>query len=314
MLKFEQLYYLYLVHRFNSVKIAAESIPVTPSAVSTAIHKLEKEIGISLLERTYRGIELTEPACKIAEAFGKVVEQMENVQKIIEQTNSKALDVQDKKHLTLYLSRGYYQGNLTDIFNMFEKFGIEVNVPDTSCGNERYLQFVNDDKNAVLLNFFTEPVDKILADYPNVRFIRIATSRPCVYCSKDYPLLSEDIKEITPKEVLKLPLLMFSEGYDLALPIFEMLETHGKPNIVGKYNNIAVLSAFLTKNKGVSVCSENYLVFWQHIGSMEDNSRVIPIKTEMRISVLVCYNKKLSEEIQKILQTIAKETVYAKHK
>lgn len=83
MLKFEQLYYLYLVHRFNSVKLAAESIPVTPSAVSTAIHKLEKEIGISLLERTYRGIELTEPACKIAEAFGKVVEQMENVQEII---------------------------------------------------------------------------------------------------------------------------------------------------------------------------------------------------------------------------------------
>lgn len=179
MLKFEQLYYLYLVHRFNSVKIAAESIPVTPSAVSTAIHKLENEIGISLLERTYRGIELTEPA----ESFGKVVEQMENVQKIIEQTNSKALDVRDKKHLTLYLSRGYYQGNLTDIFNVFEKFGIEVNIPDTSCGNERYLQFVNDDKNSVLLNFFTEPVDELLIKYPNVRFFRIATSKPCVYCA-----------------------------------------------------------------------------------------------------------------------------------
>ena len=95
---------------------------------------------------------------------------MENVQKIIEQTNSKALDVQDKKHLTLYLSRGYYQGNLTNIFNMFEKFGIEVNIPDTSCGNERYLQFVNDDKNAVLLNFFTEPADELLIKYPNVRF------------------------------------------------------------------------------------------------------------------------------------------------
>lgn len=91
MLKFEQLYYLYLVHRFNSVKLAAESIPVTPSAVSAAIHKLEKEIGISLLERTYRGIELTEPACKIAEAFGKVVEQMENVQKSLSKPTARHL-------------------------------------------------------------------------------------------------------------------------------------------------------------------------------------------------------------------------------
>ena len=224
MLKFEQLYYLYLVHRFNSVKLAAESIPVTPSAVSTAIHKLEKEIGISLLERTYRGIELTEPACKIAEAFGKVVEQMENVQKIIEQTNSKALDVQDKKHLTLYLSRGYYQGNLTDVIDRFENCGFGVNVPDIACGNERYLQFVNDDKNPILLNFFTEPADELLIKYPNVCFFRIATSKPCVYCAKDYPYIAQEVKEITPREVYKLPILLFSDGYDLVLSVLEMLE------------------------------------------------------------------------------------------
>lgn len=310
MLKFEQLYYLYLVHRFNSVKLAAESIPVTPSAVSTAIKKLEKETGITLLERTYRGIELTASARKIAEAINGVVEQMENVQEIIEEINQKSLNVKEKQRLNVYLSRGYYQGSLADVIDRFENCGFEVNVPDIACGNERYLQFVNDDKNSILLNFFTEPADELLVKYPNVRFLRIATSKPCVFCAKDYPYIAQEVKEITPREVCKLPILLFSDGYDLALSVLEMLEMHGKLNIVGRYNNIAVMSALMQKNKGISVASENYLLFKDRLEDIENYSRVIPIKSEMRLSVVLAFNKSMPLESQKVLQKMAKEIVH----
>lgn len=42
MLKLEPLLYLNRVYRFNSIKLAAESIPISPSTISSALHKLEK--------------------------------------------------------------------------------------------------------------------------------------------------------------------------------------------------------------------------------------------------------------------------------
>lgn len=309
MIKFEQLYYLYLVNHFNSIKLAAESIPVSPAAVSTAIHKLEKESELPLLNRTYRGIELTETAQKICSVMAKIVDNMDDIQKIVDDARHTEQDNSIPK-INFYFSRGYYQGSLVVVIDFFEKFGIEINAPDVSYGNEKYLQFVNDDENAVLLNFFAEPADELLLEYPNVCYHRLSTSRPCIYCAEDYPNIPPEVKEITPQEVCKLPILLFQEGYDLAMPILEMVEAYGKLNIVGKYNNITVMSAMIAKNKGVSVVAQDWLCFGDPaITAADIGARIIPIKTNMRISIIVCYNKKLPPKTQNLLKKICKEVV-----
>lgn len=311
MIKFEQLYYLYLVNHFNSIKLAAESIPVSPAAVSTALHKLEKELDIPLLNRTYRGIELTETAQKICSVMTRIVDDMENIQKIVDEAKMVEQEEMNPK-INFYFSRGYYQGSLAVVMDFFEKFGIEVNAPDVSYGNEKYLQFVNEDENAVLLNFFAEPADELLLEYPNVCYYRLSTSKPCIYCAKDYPYIAPEVKEITPQEVCKLPILMFQEGYDLALPILEMIESYGKLNIVGKYNNITVMTAMIMKNRGVSAVAQDWLYFGENVPT-DTGARIIPLKTKMRISIIICYNKKLPIETQNLLKKICKEIVCSSH-
>lgn len=307
MLKIEQLYYLHLVNRFGSIKLAAQSIPVTSAAVSTALHKLEDEIGLPLLERTYRGVELTSAAKEIASATEGVLKEMDKIEEIIARLKGESEPVTDNK-LNFYLSRGYYQGSLGKIFEFLEEMGFDANVPDISCGNEKYLELVSQDTDAALLNFFTEPAEDLLSQYPQVDYIKVATSRPCVFCSVNYPSIPSNMKEITPKEVCKLPILLFTEGYDLAMPICEMLEEHGKLNIVGKYSNVMVVSALLEKNKGISVSADIQPIF--STSSPEQSTmRDIPIKTDMRLSLILCYNKDISRKKYELLKKMAKNMV-----
>ena len=141
MLKLESLNYLYRIYKFNSVKLAAESIPVSPSTVSGAIHKLEREWEMPLLIRTYRGIELTESAKKIASSLEDLFLAVDKVEHIIaiEQTGITAMPKTDDK-LTLLLSRGWWQGAMQKILPYFLSKGIDVEVPDLNYDNDKYLK------------------------------------------------------------------------------------------------------------------------------------------------------------------------------
>ena len=309
MLKVEQLYYLHLVYRFGSIKLAAQSVPVTPSAISTAIHKLEDDTGLHLMERNYRSVELTAVAKEIAVATEDILKAIDHIDAIITKAKSEMGKKTDNK-LTLYLSRGYYQGGLSRIFEFMEKMGFDANVPDISCGNEKYLEFVSCDQDAVLMNFFQEPAEELLSQYPEVEYYKIVSLLPCVYCARNYPGIDEKIKEIAPQDVCKLPILLFTEGFDLAMPICEMLEENGKLNVIGKYSNITVMTALLEKCKGVSVSAE-IVPFFSMNSSGDVLMRAIPIKTDMRLSVIICYNKKIDEEKKELLKKMAKHIIGA---
>lgn len=72
MIKTEQLYYLTQVAKYNSINKAAEKLYMTNAALSTAMKQLEKECGYDILERTYRGVKLTEKG----KAVVKLAEQI----------------------------------------------------------------------------------------------------------------------------------------------------------------------------------------------------------------------------------------------
>ena len=307
MLKVEQLYYLYLVYRLGSIKLAAQSIPVTPSAVSTAIHKLEDDIGVNLMEHKYRSVELTAVAKEIAIATEDIFKTIEHIEAIITKTKGEMKSKADNK-LNFYLSRGYYQGGLSKIFEFLENMGFDANVPDISCGNEKYLEFVSQDKDAVLINFFKEPAEDLLEQYPEVEYYKILSLRPCVYCARNYSGIDEKIKEITPQDVCKLPILLFTEGFDLAMPICEMLEEYGELNLIGKYSNISVMTALLEKGKGVSVSTE-IVPFFSINTSGGLLMKTIPIKTDMRLALMVCYNKRIDDNKKELLKKMAKHIV-----
>lgn len=56
----DQLHYLIALSQNTSINAASLKLHITPQALSTAIKKLEEELGFSLLNRSFKGISLTD--------------------------------------------------------------------------------------------------------------------------------------------------------------------------------------------------------------------------------------------------------------
>ncbi len=302
MLKVEVLDYLYRVYRFNSIQLAAESIPVAPSTISSALHKLEKDWGITLLNRTYRGIELTESAQVIAKASVPLFMEMEKLEKIIAKEQG-IFEPQRAEKLTLFLPRGWWRGSAAQIFTYFQENNIDVILPDLLYTNEEYLRIIDKDKYAVLCNFFTEPAEDSFTGHPHIRFFKIFSSKPCIIAAANSTLVPAKIKEISLKEAARLPFLRYTEGIDQGLPIFNLLSKHGQLNIVHEVSNVSLLVSMIKCNKGVGLGTKSTL------GYTSDMLQFIPIRTDFRLSLLLCYHETLPEKLVDSLRQMHKELI-----
>jgi len=68
------------VSRHGSVIAAATSLGYTPSAVSQQIKRLERSVGVDLLERVGRGVILTEAGRQLVDEGGDVLTELERLQ------------------------------------------------------------------------------------------------------------------------------------------------------------------------------------------------------------------------------------------
>lgn len=80
MLDLNRLKALHAVSVYGSVGAAAEALMVTPSAISQQIAKLERETGATLLERSGRGVRLTDAAALLAEHAGRILALVETAE------------------------------------------------------------------------------------------------------------------------------------------------------------------------------------------------------------------------------------------
>ena len=248
------------------------------------------------MQRTYRGVELTEEAKQIARLSEDVFAKLEEIEAFIDQKKNIPVNNEIDNKVTVYMSRGWNQGAIGSIMSyMIDDLGLDPTFPDICSLNERYLKFVNDNKDCILFNFFTEPIDNLFEEFPEVENIKIKTSQPFLICSNNYPLVAKNRKDITPAEVCALPLLRFTEGYDQAMAIFEILEEYGKVNIVANFSHINMLIAMLKNNKEVSLGTNIELISNRETYELlVDQMRFIPILTRMRLTLTFCYNRHIS--------------------
>ncbi|MEU0563987.1 LysR family transcriptional regulator [Nonomuraea sp. NPDC005983] len=80
MLDLNRLKALHAVHVYGSVGAAADALMVTPSAVSQQIAKLERETGARLMERSGRGVRLTDAAGLLAEHAERILALVETAE------------------------------------------------------------------------------------------------------------------------------------------------------------------------------------------------------------------------------------------
>src|ERR1700755_1737801 len=71
-LRFGDLITFLTVHRCGAIPAAARALQVTPSQVSKAVHRLERQLGCKLLSRSTRGV-------IVSDAGRRLIPQLEEV-------------------------------------------------------------------------------------------------------------------------------------------------------------------------------------------------------------------------------------------
>ena len=124
MLRFEDLNYLVAVQENGTLTKAAEKLYVTQPAISTALKKLEADLGVPLLKRKGTGVELTDAGKHIASMSQNVLESIAEIE-------SYAFDVANLRHieLTVYSSTAtmlFASALLSVFYNLFPKDLMDV--------------------------------------------------------------------------------------------------------------------------------------------------------------------------------------------
>ncbi|MDT0301912.1 LysR family transcriptional regulator [Streptomonospora wellingtoniae] len=84
MLSVDRLRILHAIAANGSLNGAAEALHVTSSAVSQQLSKLEREVGQSLVERSGRGVRLTEAAQILVEHTGQILSLVQQAEAAVE--------------------------------------------------------------------------------------------------------------------------------------------------------------------------------------------------------------------------------------
>lgn len=206
MIKTEQLYYLMQVAKYNSINKAAEELYMTKAAVSTAIKQLEKDCGYQILERTYRGVHLTEKGqrvIKLAEQILSLCEEIEQMASNLEPKIEKNDLFVTALTLNLLSQRIIGRGSKTmKYYNIIE---INDNIEEI-CNTVK--------GNAVALLLLRESQKRIAENNPDIKVKALYNSSPYLVSSKTTKHIKSNQKSFSKKNFALLPKIAMNNLYE----------------------------------------------------------------------------------------------------
>lgn len=117
-MNFTQLEYLRAVLEYKGVRKASAHLHVTPQAISSSIHKLERELGCTLFERTGTELHPTRLCLHLADRAETILIAQ---QELREMAKANYGNFPEEKHFRLYVPGLNGRGDLFDD-NMYESF------------------------------------------------------------------------------------------------------------------------------------------------------------------------------------------------
>lgn len=105
-MQIERLNYFVEVARVQSINSASESLHISQQALSQSMHSLEKELGVTLFERSNKGIRLTEKGEEVLEAALVITDRWEQLK--ITLAGEQKLQGEIRMTIAPFLEMGYY--------------------------------------------------------------------------------------------------------------------------------------------------------------------------------------------------------------
>lgn len=220
---------------------ASEVVGYTQSGITHMMDALEKELGLSLIERSHSGVKLTETGEKLLPYIKEFLKANAKLENKIEE-----LKKEDKKVIRVAAYSSIAMHWMPEILYRFKRICPNVNVELTMVDHAlEPFELLEDGKADVI--FASKH------DYKNINWTSLYMEKLYAILPKDYPLKTKktfNVKEFNNKEFL-----MPYGKFDLTInPIIE--STNVKPNIISSKVDDETLIRMVSKGLGLSIMSE----------------------------------------------------------
>ncbi|WP_432407777.1 LysR substrate-binding domain-containing protein [Wukongibacter sp. M2B1] len=232
----------YVTVKANSISKAAKILHLTQPGLSMQIQSLEKELQVSLLNRSNKGVELTEGGKVVFDYATTILSLQENIERDLSNLKS------DKKHLLIGSCKAVGEYALPCSIYMYKQNNKDVDINlEISNTSEVVNDLVSRTINVGIFHGYDSNKDLIIKRVTSDRLL-LVTSLPLV---KD---------KISLKELLRLPLIFRESGSGTRETILKSLKMHNIKgddlNIIYELNSMEAIKTSVIAGKGISFIPE----------------------------------------------------------
>jgi DNA-binding transcriptional LysR family regulator len=290
-----RIVYFYEAVRCGTIRAAADSLNVAPSAVSRQIGLLETELDVTLIERHARGVKPTEAGEHVIEYFREQLAHKDDLLSRLQELRGLRTG-----HISVVLGEGFVSDVLAGPMQHFCKQfpGIAVNLD--LAGTNEVVRKISEDEGEIGLVYNPPNEPKIVS--------RASRRQPMMAIVGPGFALSGKKKSITVKDLASYPLA----ATHLTYGIRQMLEAAAfaeKVRIqpVVTTNSIAVLKQFVKAGLGIACLPEFAVAAEIAAGELFAIEVNHPLLEKAEAHLITRAGRKLSVASNKMLQMMTSQ-------
>ena len=276
---FEQLNYFIAVVESDTFFDAAYKMNISQSSLSKQIMKLEKELDLTLFDRTTRSATLTQAGEFFYNESKQLIEHYKLTLENIE--NFKSLH-ENKLHIAVLPIQTQY--NLNALFNSFRKENPDIELQITEVEDDRLIEGISKNEYDLII------ARETMFDKSKFKTYPLAKDELIVAISSEHKLSQRD--KLTLDDIKNENFILMNPYTSIyKLCINKLKENNIDANIIRTARTESIIGS-VAINEGISLLPKsNFEVFHQK------NINTISLKPQIALSVVLAKHKKTASNI-----------------
>jgi len=288
-----QIKYFQAVCMFGNVSEAAEYLHISQPSLSNAIKELEKEFGVTLFSRHYRGMALTEQGEKFRDMTKNIILQAERTEEIMRDMG------QERKKLRLGVPPMIGSLILSDIYDSFLTLNNDVEIEITEAGSRELISQLNHNYIDMALISHGKPVESNFASREVSRF-------EIVCCVSQHNSISK-LDKVTPELLREVPLILFENSFFQTEEIKKWFESAQiVPRILLQTGQLSTMINFISDNLAAGF-------MFRQLAEENTRLKIVPMENPIYANISISWKKRgyVSVGMTKFLEYINHENPFS---
>lgn len=241
-MRFEQLSYLVAVHEAKSISLAAERTHISQPALSSALSKLEDELGVVLLKRTNSGAYLTEIGELIIIKAKEVLNTVDEIKSIahgdsIELNGNISVAIEPSVNITV----------MPDILTTFKHNHPKVNALLKVGESNNILRDVESGKADFGIILKTDAFSKS----KDINYKELFSDELVIITGNNCEVANGSTT-MTLEKALSLPILLYNTEYITNCGVSSVLQKYGEFNVSYRVDNLEMMEKLLSQGNTIA--------------------------------------------------------------